>query len=137
MSSDDVYPSFLTVFIDCVGIRQTFSESNIASVVKSLVLYIHSYVLLHRQNQICVICNSEDGHVIVFPAKEASGNFLPNTVNELLTTVNDGLMNELVAKKASTDVAHGPKEVSLTNPISRALCCELKAGACPLRSELF
>lgn len=129
MSADDLYPSFLSVFIDCVGIKQGYSDNEITNLIKVIILYIHSYALLHRQNQICVVCSKEtgSGFDFIFPPKESAGNFLPTTINQLLTILNDNLTLELFS--SSTTVATGgptqvSKVVSLTNPISRILCCK-------------
>jgi len=131
MSADDVYPSFLSIFIDCVGIKQGYSDNDITNLIKVLIIYIHSFALLHRQNQICVVCNKEsgDGFDTIFPPKDSSGNFLPTSINQLLTVLNDSLTLELFSNSQNNvpdevNNYQAPRVVSLTNPISRILCCK-------------
>lgn len=123
----DVYPSFLSIFIDCIGIQQGYTENDISNLTKVIILYVHSYALLHRQNQICVMCNKEggEGFEVLFPPRDAAGNFLPSSIHQLLTVLNDKLTLELFSSPPISGSAAAPaRVVSLTNPISRMLCCK-------------
>lgn len=113
-ASDDLYPSFLTIIVDCKGLATlqhlsddgTVSRKTIEDVVRTIVLFVHSYILLHRENLICVIAantvvpGSAEGlggaepadYEVLFPPPSAMGSFLPASVHVLTEAVNSGLM---------------------------------------------
>lgn len=157
MSADDLHPSFLNVIVDCAGLNdyQRIIDANQSSlpvtedigdhtssvtesIIKNIILFIHSYALLHRENHICVVALNEEKSTfpsqdIIFPTQSMIDsprdgnsasticNFIPSSMETLLESISIGF------GKSLNSVEHGgskesKKTLSLTRTVSMLLC---------------
>jgi hypothetical protein len=129
LAADDINPSLLSIIIDsnlahCLTISNTNNIIN--DVVKSILLFIHSYMLLQRENRICVIMSnvaSNNGYEVLFPHESAEGNFIPASVDILLDVVKNGLCRCFnICEKNRVDNSNSSQVVTFSRPLSMILC---------------
>ena len=78
---DDLYPSLLVLVVDVDfeswKSRETFcmeTQVRYNEMIASLIIFCNSYVLMHRQNRLCVIASHVGGCTQIYPRKGASSS---------------------------------------------------------------
>lgn len=155
-SMDDVNPSFLTLIVDCKGLASLWqlqadgscSSKTVADLVRTLVLFLHSYMLLHRDNHVCVVAanisskrersssGGRNDYEVLFPPPSANGCFVPSSVHALTEVVNAGMVRCIGKEQeaAASAALEVPAEAcaSVARPLSMILCGKLRLLPLPL-----
>lgn len=146
---DDVNPSLLVLVVDvdfegwaqrakqCLATQVTYQE-----LVASLVIFCNSYVLMHRQNRLCVLVSytgASNGCLQIYPRRNIADANAGNTTSAdpitcddfvplghlLPTLLGEGLLQPMLSRGiASAAGEHGDPASSpaLSGALSKAVC---------------
>ena len=160
MSDDDNDPSILTLIVDTNPVawklrRQFGTESmiDINDLIAQLIVFCHSYALMHRANRIVVIANHPTESIVLYPRRKGDQNedssasdskkddFIPfsHTLQAVLSKGllqcvrdDDGIRNQKSTDESRShlkDVSEGSS--SLAQALSISLCGMLSSVLLP------
>jgi len=127
----DEHPSFLVVILDTKASAWKNQEKLASDLkirkedfIKSILIYLNAYILLHRRNRLLVIARNSDSSKIIFPTPTESSNFNP----DFLPTpdiVNKRIIESVFEESsACSSDQPGSKQSSIAQTLSKALCGE-------------
>jgi len=128
----DEHPSFLVVILDTKASAWKNQEKLASDLkirkedfIKSILIYLNAYILLHRRNRLLVIARNSDSSKIIFPSPTSeSSTFNP----DFLPTpdiVNKRIIESVFEESSSCSSDQpGSKKSSIAQALSKALCGE-------------
>lgn len=123
MSSDE-HPSFLVVIIDAKGSAwknqdQLASDLKIRKedFIKSLLIFLNSYILLNRRNHLLVISRNSYSSKTVFPPLELSSS----SKQEFIPTP-DVVMRSIIESVFEESSSSVGRKSSIAQALSKAMC---------------
>lgn len=133
MSSDD-HPSFLVVIIDAKGSAWKNQEKLASDLkvrkddfVKSLLIFLNAYILLHRRNRLLIISRNSSTSKFIFPASESiqgSPDFIP-TPDIISKSIIESFFNDSESSSSTgSQLPDVPGKASIAQALSKALCGE-------------
>jgi transcription initiation factor TFIIH subunit 3 len=142
---DDVNPSLLVIVVDadfdswksreasCFETQLKYHE-----MVASLVIFCNAYVLMHRQNRLCILASSPSGCIQIYPRRSLvnygqEGNTPPGEDDfvplghVLSTIITEGLLRPSIVENISALISPAMEKgvsssSSLSRAFSKALC---------------
>lgn len=130
MSSDE-HPSFLVVIVDGKSSAWKNQEKLASDLkvkkedfIKSLLIFLNTYILLHKRNHLLIISRRSTSSATIFPSGESgsrSSDFVPSP-SEVSRCVVEGLFDDPTPHSdttSSSDVTHSS---SMSQAFSKALC---------------
>lgn len=139
--SDDLNPSLLVLIIDCSPMlwRQRNENSNAVipqtlidfeTTIKSIIFYLNSYALMHRENRLVVIATHPDKSTVIYPRRNKinnncnneEDNFIP-ILHSLPSIISNALVNIANTKVEIIDkFTKSLSNSTLSQALSTSLC---------------
>lgn len=113
-------PSLLVLIIDTNPLYWSTSSFPFKSLLESVLLFINSYLLLHRRNRLVVIASHHNKSKILFPT---SSSVDTTGSAEQFGKVDTQIVDELQKLVTETPDVVDKSKSSIASAISRGLCC--------------
>jgi transcription initiation factor TFIIH subunit 3 len=151
--TDDLNPSLLVLIIDCSPMlwRQRNPTSNTVipqtlidfeTAIKSIIFYLNSYALMHRENRLVVIATHPDKNTVIYPRRNEIDN--NNNNNNSNNNEEDNFIPILhflssIISNALIDIANTKVEIidSSTKSLSNSTLSQaLSTSLCIINRQL-